>query len=113
MQELHEMELKLLENLTAKYPQFKSHLAFLKVSDRKLTTTGLDINLEYVDFNGEFDETNALFSNGENIQIKGLKEGLSYVIDITMGQITSIEFSTYNEKWDGKFTDFKIVTRDS
>jgi len=112
MQELHELELTLLESLTAKYPQFKSHLPFLKVVERKLTAAGLDVNLEYVDFNGEFDETNALFSNGENIQIKGLKEGLSYVIDITMGQITSIEFSTYNEKWDGKFTDFKILDKE-
>ncbi|MCD9855828.1 hypothetical protein LUD75_13975 [Epilithonimonas sp. JDS] len=112
MQELHELELTLLENLTAKYPQFKSHLPFLKVAERKLTASGLDVNLEYVDFNGEFDETNALFSNGGNIQIKGLKEGLSYVIDITVGQITSIEFSTYNEKWDGKFTDFKILEKE-
>lgn len=72
----------------------------------------MNVELTYEDFNGEFDETNALFSNGENIAIKGLKEGLSYVIDITVGQITSIEFSTYNEKWDGKLTDYTILEKE-
>ena len=112
MQELNDLELSLIEALTSKYPQLQSHLPFLKVSQRKATGEGLNVTLEYVDFNNEFDDTNALFSNGENIEIKGLKEGLSYVIDVTMGQITSIEFSTYNEKWDGKLTDFKIVKAD-
>ena len=109
MQELNDLELSLLEGLTAKYPQLRSHIPSLKVTERKATGEGLDVSLEYIEFKLEFDETNALFSNGENIEIKGLKEGLSYVIDVTMGQITSIEFSTYNEKWDGKLTDFKIV----
>ena len=112
MEELNQLELTLLEALTTKYPQLQSHIPYLKVTGRKLTTTGLDVNLDYIDFNNEFDDTNALFSNGENIEIKGLKEGLSYVIDITVGQITSIEFSTYSEKWDGKFTDFKIVEKE-
>lgn len=109
MQELNDLELSLLEALTAKYPQLQSHTPFLKISERKATGEGLNVTLEYIDFNNKLDDTNALFSNGENIEIKGLKEGLSYVIDVTMGQITSIEFSTYNEKWDGKLTDFKIV----
>lgn len=112
MEELNELELILLEGLTSKYPQLKSHIPHLKVTERKNTGTGLDVNLEYKDFNGEFDDTNALFSNEENIEIKSLKEGLSYVIDVTVGQITSIEFSTYNEKWDGKITDFKIVEKE-
>lgn len=109
IQELNDLELSLLEGLTTKYPQLQSHIQFLKVAERKSTGEGLDVSLEYTEFKNEFDETNALFSNGENIEIKGLKDGLSYVIDVTMGQITSIEFSTYNEKWDGKLTDFKIV----
>jgi len=112
MEELNDLELSLLEGLINKYPQFKSHIPFLKVLERKLTPTGLDVSLEYKDYNGELDDINALFSNGENIEIKSLKEGLGYVIDITIGQITSIEFSTYNEKWDGKFTDFKIVEKE-
>lgn len=113
MQELNDLELSLLEGLTAKYPQLQSHIPFIKISERKATGEGLDVTLEYVDFNNEFDDTNALFSNGENIEIKGLKEGLkeglSYVIDVTMGQITSIEFSTYKERWDGKISEFNIV----
>ncbi|WP_034980706.1 hypothetical protein [Epilithonimonas tenax] len=112
MKELNELELILLEGLTSKYPQLRSHISHLKVTERKLTPMGLDVNTEYIDFHDELDDTNALFSTGANIQIKGLKEGLSYVIDVTMGQITAIEFSTYNEKWNGKFTDFKILEKD-
>ncbi|MFC0345875.1 hypothetical protein [Epilithonimonas hispanica] len=112
MKDLNEIEILLLEGLTVKYPQFKSHIAYLKVTNRKLSNLGLDVQLDYENYSGEFDETNALFSNGKNIEIKGLKEGLSYVIDITAGQITSIEFSTYDEKWDGKITDFKIIEPD-
>jgi len=112
MKELNELELTLLQGLTTKYPQFVSHISHLAVAERKLTGTGMNVELIYQDFNGEFDETNALFSNGENIAIKGLKEGLSYVIDITVGQITSIEFCTYNEKWDGKLTDYTILEKE-
>lgn len=112
MKDLNEIEILLLEGLTVKYPQFKSHIAYLKVTNRKLSNLGLDVQLDYENYSGEFDETNALFSNGKNIEIKGLKEGLSYVIDITAGQITSIEFSTYDEKLDGKITDFKIIEPD-
>ncbi len=112
MEELNDLELTLLEGLINKYPQFKSHISNLKVTERKLTPTGLDVSLEYKDYNGELDDINILFSNGENIEIKSLKEGLSYVIDITLGQITTIEFSTYNEKWDGNITGYKIVQKE-
>jgi len=112
MNELNELEQNLLKGLTTKYPQFQSHISHLKVAERKLTETGLNVDLDYIDFTDDFDDTNALFSNGENIAIKGLKEGLSYVIDITMGQITAIEFSTYKEKWDGKIVDYSIVDKD-
>ncbi|PZU79584.1 MAG: hypothetical protein DI529_17455 [Chryseobacterium sp.] len=100
MQELNDLENILLDGLTKKYPQFKSHLAYLKVVDRKLSNLGLDVQLEYENYSGEFDETNALFSNGENIEIQNLKEGLSYVIDITAGKITSVEFSKMGWKID-------------
>lgn len=109
METLDELELILLNNLTVKYPSLKPHLPFLKVKERKLNKDSLIVNLIYSDFSGDFDDINALFSNGENIEIKGLKEGLSYVIDVSDGEITSIEFNTYNEKWNGKFDDFKIV----
>ena len=112
MKELNELEKTLLEGLTNKYPQFTPHIPHLKVSERKLTGIGMNVEIVYEDFNDEFDDTNALFSNGKNIEVKGLKEGLSYVIDVTAGQITSIEFSTYNEKWDGKLTEYKILEKE-
>ena len=109
MEELNELELILLNNLTIKYPVLKSHLNYLKVAERKLNKDSLIVTLAYEDFKGNFEDINALFSNGENIEVKGLKEGLSYVIDVSDGEITSIEFNTYNEKWNGKFDDYKIV----
>ncbi|UQB69139.1 hypothetical protein [Epilithonimonas zeae] len=109
MDELNELELILVDNLTIKYPSLKPHLPFLKVKERKLNKDSLIVNLIYSDFSGDFDDINALFSNGENIEIKGLKDGLSYVVDVSNGEITSIEFNTYNEKWDGIFGDYKIV----
>ncbi len=112
MKELNDLELTLLQALTAKYPQLQSHIAHLKAAERKLTPKGLDVTLAYENFTGNFDDLDALFSNGENIAIKGLKDGLSYVIDVTMGQITAIEFSTYNEKWNGNLVDFKILEKE-
>lgn len=115
MKELNELELSLLNGLTEKYPSLKSHIPFLKVSERKMTGSGMSVNFEYSNTDGQItieEEINALFSNGENIQIKNLKKGLGYVIDITGGKIEYIEFTTYGESWDGKFGDFKIVSRD-
>lgn len=112
MEELSELELTLLNGLITKYPQLSSHIPYLKVNKRELTGNGMVVDFLYVDFNEEFGEINALFSNGENIQVKGLKDGLSYVVDITVGEITSIEFTTYGEKWDGKFTEYKIVEKE-
>ncbi len=52
---------------------------------------------------------NSLFSNGEKIMTPALKDGLSYVIDVTAGMIEHIEFSTYKEQWDGTFGEYQIV----
>ena len=51
------------------------------------------------------------FSNGENIEIENLKQGLSYVIDITDGEIIYLEFITYGENWNGIFGEYKIVEK--
>lgn len=109
MEALNELEHTLLNSLTTKYPLLKSHHEHLKVAERKLNKDSLIVTLIYENFPGNFEDINALFSNGENIEVKGLKEGLSYVIDVSDGEITSIEFNTYNEKWNGKFDDYKIV----
>ena len=115
MKELNELELSLLNGLTEKYPALKSHIPYLKVTERKMTSTGLSVNFEYTNTDGQItieEDINALFSNGENIQIKNLKKGLAYVIDITGGKIEYIELTTYGESWDGKYDEFKIVSRD-
>lgn len=111
MEQITDLESTLLSGLIEKFPSLKSHIAYLKVKDREITKTGMIVDFEYI--NGEkelnFEDINALFSGGENIEIKGLKEGLGYVIDVTDGKITSLEFSTYGENWYGKFGDYKIV----
>ena len=112
MEQLTLLESTLLDSLTCKYPAFKAHLPYLKVKDREITKMGMVVNFEYLntDEKLKFEDFNALFSGGENIESTGLKGGLSYVIDITDGQIVYIEFSTYGENWDGKIVDYKIIT---
>ena len=110
MDQLTTLESTLLNNLFEKYPTLKIHLPYLKVKDREITKTGMTVNLEYTNATElDFQEINALFSAGENIEIKSLKQGLSYVIDITDGQILYIEFTTYGENWNGKIGDYKII----
>ena len=113
MEQLTDLESTLLSGLIEKYPSLKSHIAYLKVKDREITKAGMIVDFEYI--NGEkelnFEDINALFSGEENIEIKGLKEGLGYVIDVTDGKITSLEFFTYGENWNGKFGDYKIVKK--
>jgi hypothetical protein len=112
MEQLTTLETTLLNNLIEKYPALKAHLPYLKVKNRETTKVGMTVNFEYTDDVEKlnFDDFNALFSGGENIEIKGLKQGLSYVIDITDGQIEYIEFSTYGENWNGQFGDYKIIS---
>lgn len=110
MEELNEIEKILLVGLTNKYPSLLAHIPHLKVKDRKKLAFGMSIIFEYVDFDSPREDLNALFSNEENIALKNLKQGLNYVIDVTDGEITSIDFSTYdNENWNGKWDDFKLV----
>jgi len=110
MEELNDIELILVNGLTTKYPSLKFHIPHLKVINREITGVGMYVNFAYVNFEEQLDDINALFSNEENIEIKNLKYGLGYVIDISEGQIKYIEFITYGEEiWDGQFTDYKIV----
>lgn len=109
MEKLTELELHLLNALTAKYPSLATHIPHLKVQHREETGVGLNVHLEYENFDGIFEDINALFSNQDKIQIDKLKNGLAYVIDVTDGAITSIEFATYNEKWDGKINNYTII----
>lgn len=113
MEELNEIENTLLLGLTNKYPSLQEHIPHLKIKERKKLAFGMSVIFEYVDFDSPLEDLNALFSNEENIVLKNLKKGLNYVIDVTDGEITSIDFSTYdNEKWNGKWDDFKLVPAD-
>jgi len=114
MHNLTELELQLLSGLIAKYPLLTTHIPFLKVSKRDIKSDGMFVLFEYIDFDNQpiAEDMNALFSNEEKIEIKNLKNGLGYVIDITFGKIDYIEFMTYGEKWDGKMTEYKIVPKD-
>lgn len=109
MQELNNLETTLLNGLTEKYPSLKSHLPHLRVTKRQISGFSLYVYFSYVDFSEEPEMVNALFSNGEKIEIPSLKDGLSYVIDVTAGLIEHLEFSTYKENWDGTFGNYKIV----
>ncbi|MEC5157200.1 hypothetical protein [Chryseobacterium sp. MP_3.2] len=115
MDQLTELEVALLERLFLKYSNLKTHLPFLKVKERSTTKVGMQVDFEYTNLENEleFEELNALFSGGENIQVKGLKQGLGYVIDITAGQIVFLEFSTYGENWNGQFGDYKIISEEN
>jgi hypothetical protein len=108
MNELNALEIKLLNGLFEKHPSLKSHIDYIKVSKRKNTSLGLIVSFEYEESDIEFSEINALFSNGEIIEIKKLKKGLSYVIDVTAGRIEYLEFSTFEENWDGIFGEYMI-----
>ena len=113
METLNELELTLLKGLTTKYPALVSHIAHLRVAKRQISGFSLYVYFTYVDFNEEPEMINALFSNGEKIEIPTLKEGLSYVMDITAGMIEHLEFSTYKENWDGLINEFKIVANET
>lgn len=112
MEQLNDLESTLLNGLIRKYPSLESHIPYLKVKKRKITKTGMTVDFEYTNSDEEitFDPVDALFSNGENIEIKSLKQGLGYVIDITEGKISYLEFTTYGESWDGKLGAYKIIT---
>ena len=72
MDQLNELESILLDHLTEKYPSLKSHVPHLKVKDREMTKSGMIVNFEYTNAEEEinFEDINALFSGGENIEIK-------------------------------------------
>lgn len=112
MEQLTDLESTLLNGLIQKYPALKSHIPYLKVKERKITEAGMEVNFEYTNSEEElnFEDINALFSNGENIEVKGLKHGLGYVIDVTDGKISYLELVTYGENWNGKLDDYKIIT---
>ena len=113
MDELTTLETTLLNGLTEKYAPLKSHLPHLRVAKRQKAGFSLYVYFAYVDFNEETTPINALFSDGQKIVISQLKEGLSYVVDVTAGRIEYLEFSSYKEDWDGKINDYQLMEPDA
>ncbi len=112
MEQLNNLESTLLIGLVEKYPSLNSHVPYLNIKARTMTKSGLIVDFEYA-ANAEeliLDDINALFSNGENIEVKGLKQGLGYVIDVTDGKISYLELVTYGENCNGKLEEYKIIT---
>ena len=110
MEHVNTLENTLLNAMVLKYPALESHLPLLKVKTRSNSTQGVVTEFFYEENTLSFDENlNALFSDAKIIQIPELKKGLSYVIDITCGEITGIELNTYEEKWNGKMSAFELV----
>lgn len=110
MNEFNELEEHLFEILIKKYPQFSEHRKYLYVAERKMSGKSLVTSFEYHTNDLIFSELNALFNNFEKIEIPELKQGLSYVFDITWGKIETLELSPYDEVWDGKIQDFRVVS---
>ncbi|MFZ0565136.1 MAG: hypothetical protein WAM28_02995 [Chlamydiales bacterium] len=104
---LNKLEFSILARLSNKYPEIKKHIPYLKVLNRDNTGVGMYVNFLYAnDKIVPLSLPDSSISTNENIEIKGLKYGLGYEVDISKGRLNFIEFITYGEKWDGKITDF-------
>jgi len=112
LENLNKLELSILERLSNNYPVIKKHIQYLKVLSRENTGVGMYVNFYYSNTKELVESLNipdSSISTNENIDIKGLKYGIGYEVDITNGRIHFIEFITYGEEWDGNLTDWKWV----
>jgi hypothetical protein len=76
MKDLEEIELTLVHGLTKEFPQLKSHIPFLRVSERIITGVGMYVNFVYEGCDENFEAINVFYSGQENIAIKSLSLGL-------------------------------------
>jgi hypothetical protein len=110
MANLNSFEVLLLERLSIKYPNIKTHLAFLKVLNRENTGVGIYINFFYKDINILIPNLhNSSISTNEDIQVEGLQYGLGYEVSIIDGKIEFIELITYANEWIGDMNDFHVI----
>ena len=106
MEKLNELETALLKTILEenkeKYPLLLSHFPLLRVNNREYTGVGFYSNFEYLSPIQE-SEINDIISSDKELTIKGIKNQLTYVLDITGGKIKYLEVVTNgNEKWEGK-----------
>lgn len=104
MENLNDLELKILEKVSENYPAIKSHIPFLRILNREYTGVGMYVNFIYSNKDeilNPIEPLNTVLGTNERIGLPGLKYGLCFVIDINNGKINFIELVTYGEEWDG------------
>lgn len=112
MRILNIFESTLLEKISDKYPEIKSHLPYLLVENIQITGVGMYINFLYKESRKILNKIipeNCFLSVQNNIQIKKLEYGLGYEVIIKNGKIEFIEIITYGELWDGDTTGFIVI----
>jgi len=112
MEKLNKFELSILERLSKKYHGIKNHIPHLRVLNREFTGVGMYVNLCYIDSKElvtNLEILDGAISSNENIEIKGLQNGLGYEVDVSEGRLKFIEIITYGENWDGYVGDYKFI----
>jgi len=109
MENLNKLEISILERLSERYASIKMHIPYLQILNRENTGVGMYINFGYSKAPiGNLNIPDSSISTNENIDIKGLKYGLGYEVDISNGKINFIELFTYGEEWDGIITEYNF-----
>jgi len=114
MTELSEFELLLLntiiENNAKKFQYLSEHLDFVRIESTKATVTGLYLSFAYLkEFLQEEEFENGLLSAEHKLSAPGLKNDLTYCLDVTNGKMDFLEIVT-NEKetWDGNLENCSL-----
>ena len=114
MENLNLLELSILEAILEenknKYPLLLSQIPLLKVINREYTGVGLYSNFSYVEFVKEEEVINDLLSSKKKLIIEGVKNELSYVLDISKGKIKFLEIVTNgNDTLNDKIKNFTLL----
>src|SRR4051812_45111234 len=98
MEALNAFEIAILEKLAEDYPVIGKHVPYLRVKERKLTSTAMRVHLGYV-AGGEsldFIPLKHLSTKGY-LKMDGLQDGLIDGTTVVDGRIEKIELMTYDE----------------
>jgi hypothetical protein len=94
---LNNLETALLKTIISEnkkdYPFIDEHIAFLYVRNRENTGVGIYTNFGY---NKDFktNNINTIISSNKTLRINGLKDEVTYVLDISEGKINFLEIVT-------------------
>jgi hypothetical protein len=112
MENLNDLELKILEKVAENHPAIKNHIPFLRVLNRECTGVGMYVNFTYCNENlilDPIEPLNTVLGTNERIGLPSLKYGLCFVLDINEGKIVFIELVTYGEDWDGSTLNYYFI----